>query len=345
MGLDTVKYLAPQLIKGIDPGDPLAVENVLINSDPFIATWITGETPSGDAVEGAFAFVPFLAEYLTRASTPISRSVYLPKIREAVNKLADRGATIVGLGSLTGSGITGGGKLIRPVNTFLTTGNTFAAASTIMAVEKALAMTNRDFNKGTFVVLGATGSIGTAVSHVIAEKIGKKANMLLLARHEMPLKALCGEIASPSVGYSTDIERGIRDADVLVVTTADHGCIVRHDMPKPGSIIIDDTKPWNCDPRLGAREDVLHVDGGLIAVPGIDFGIPMDCPPSTIYACLVETIILWLRAIEEDYFLGKVAYQQIPLMREWAQDYGFSLAPFHSFSELIPEDFYENFSR
>jgi len=95
---------------------------------------------------------------------------------------------------------------------------------------------------------------------------------------------------------------------------------------------------------LKMRDDVLHIDGGLIAVPDINFGMPMDCPAGTIYACLVETIILWLRAIEEDYFLGKVPFNQLPIMREWAQEYGFNLAPFHSFGERIPADFYEVFA-
>lgn len=345
MGLDTVKYLAPHLLKGVDPDDSMAIEKILLDSESFIATWIKGKTPTGVPIEGAFAFVPLLAEYLTRLDHPVSRSVYLPKIREAVNKLADRGASIVGLGSLTGSGITGGGKLVRPVNTFLTTGNTFAAVSSVMAVEKAFALTDRKFDNGNFVVLGATGSIGTAISHELARMISGDAKLLLIARHETPLKGLCAEIAHPEVKYSTDIEAGIRQADVLMVTTAAHDCIVHCDMPKSGAIIVDDTKPWNCDFRLRDREDVLHIDGGLISVPGIDFGMPMDCPQGTIYACLVETIILWLRAIEEDYFLGKVPPSQLPVMREWAQEYGFNLAPFYSFNEMIPEDFYENFSR
>lgn len=345
MGLETVLQLAPHLLAGVDPADTIAIEKVLLDTESFIATCICGKTPSGVSVEGAFAFVPLLAEYLTRLDHPVSRSVYLPRMREAVNKLADRGASIVGLGSLTGAGITGGGKLVRPVNTFLTTGNTFAAASSVMAIEKALACTDRGFNHGAFAVLGATGSIGTAISHELAHRIGGDANLLLLARHDTSLKSLCAEIAMPSVSYSTDIESGICQADVLMVATAAHDCIVSCDMPKSGAIIIDDTKPWNCDPRLRARDDVLHVDGGLIAVPDIDFGMPMDCPRGTIYACLAETIILWLRAIEEDYFLGKVSHHELPVMREWAQEYGFELAPFYSFGELIPGDFYDEFAR
>lgn len=345
MGLDTVIQLAPHLLAGVDTADSIAIERALLDTEPFLAAAISGKTPTGVPVEGAFAFVPLLAEYLTRLNHPISRSTYLPKIRKAVNRLADRGASIVGLGSLTGAGITGGGKLVRPVNTFLTTGNTFAAASSVMAVDKAFSLTGRQFDHGTFVVLGATGSIGTAISHDLATKISGGAKLLLLARHDVPLRSLCDDIAESFVDYSTNIESGIRQADVLMVATADHGCIVSAEMPKPGTIIVDDTKPWNCDPRLKLRDDVLHIDGGLIAVPDIDFGMPMDCPKGTIYACLIETIILWLRAAEEDYFLGKVPYQQLPIMREWARDYGFDLAPFHSFNELIPEEFYQEFSR
>ncbi len=343
MGIETVKYLAPHLLKEADLNDPISIESTLLDREPFVATNISGRTPSGDLVRGKFAFVPLLAEYLTR-QVPVPRSVYLPLIRGAVNKLADRGASFVGLGSLTGSGLTGGGKLVRPVNTYLTTGNTFAACSSVMAIEKVFEKFNRKFNKGTFTVLGATGSIGTAISHELAKRLEGDAKLVLLARSEVPLKNLKNEIRKPFVEYSTEIEANIPLADVLVVTTANHNCVVSCDMPKSGSVIIDDTKPWNCDPRLKDREDVLHIDGGLISVPDIDFGMNMDCPEKTIYACLVETIILWLRSFEEDYFLGKVQHDQLPIMKEYSQEYGFELAPFHSFNELIPEKFYENFS-
>lgn len=345
MGLDTVKYLAPHLLSDVDLDDPVVVERTLLDREPFVASNITGRTPSGAHVKGKFAFVPLLAEYLTRQDFPIAKSVYLPLIRVAVNKLADRGASFVGLGSLTGSGLTGGGKLVRPVNTYLTTGNTFAACSSIMAIEKIFEKFNRKFNKGTFTVLGATGSIGTAISHELAKRLEGDAKLVLLARSEVPLKNLKNEIKKSFVDYSTEIEANIPLADVLIVTTANHNCVVDYSMPKNGVIIIDDTKPWNCDPRLKDRQDVLHIDGGLISVPDIDFGMNMNCPEKTIYACLVETIILWLRAVEEDYFLGKVHHDQLSVMKEYSQEYGFELAPFHSFNELIPEKFYEDFSK
>jgi fatty aldehyde-generating acyl-ACP reductase len=344
--LGSVLARAPQLLGGSDVQNPVEVEKALSGLSPFVASRISGKTPSGVAVQGAFAFVPLLAEHFTDPVRPLPKSFYLSKIREAVNVLADNETSIVGLGSLTGSGLTGNGLLIRPVNAFLATGNTYAARASIKAVEQILARLDRRMYRGNFVVLGATGSIGAAVSHAIAEKISGSARLILTSRHIAPLNRLLESLNGVNVGQievTTDIQSSIACADVLIVETAAHNNIVGVDTPKSGCVIIDGTKPWNCDPRLESREDVLHIDGGLIAVPDINFGMDMDCPSGTIYACLAETMILWLRGVREDYCLGRVDHRRLSEMEDWAKSFGFDLAPFYSFGNLIPESRYDDF--
>jgi fatty aldehyde-generating acyl-ACP reductase len=346
--LKSVVDRAPQILGGVNIENPIEVEKALCSMGPLIPSRIVGKTPSGVSVQGAFGFVPFLAEYFTRPDRPFSKSVYLPKIRDTVNALADLDASIVGLGSLTGSGLTGNGLLVRPVNAFLTTGNTYATQASIKAVEKILARLDRRMYRGNFVVLGATGSIGAAVSHAIAEKISGSARLILTSRHIAPLNRLLESLNGINVGQievTTDIQSSIARADVLIVETAAHDHIVKFDGPKAGCVIVDGTKPWNCDPRLEEREDVLHVDGGLIAVPDINFGMNMDCPAGTIYACLAETMILWLRGIREDFCLGRVDYRRLGEMEDWAKSFGFDLASFYSFGKPIPESRYDNFMR
>lgn len=321
------------------------LEDVLMGIKPYIASSFEGKTVKGIPVYGKFALIPLLPEYITRQINPIPQSVFRSKARQGLRALEEAGVEFGGLGSFVGAGFTGNGQAVDDVDLPKTTGNALTAWASIEATVKVLKRIGRDLSRGTFVVLGATGSVGAAISHHLAQRISGSAKLVLVARTDNRLKTLCADISNPRVAYSTDIQQWVSQADVLIVTTAAHNCIVHRDMPKPGCVIIDDTKPWNCDLRLGERRDILHIDAGLIAVPGIKFGISLDCPDGTTYACLAETIIHWIRGSKKSYFLGRVPPEQIPIMRKWAKKYGFPLAPFHSFSQLIPQDYFEHFAR
>lgn len=336
MDTNTLIDRAPHLVNGIDVTDVGAVEQKLLTLDPFIFPCIGGATPSGQLVEGYFGFTPLTA----RQMIELPMQTVIDKVVQGVNLMSKAKCSIVGLGSLTGSGLTGGGLLCaRHTMQPMTTGNTFAAVTTCDAFTKVLAIQGADLNNKKISVIGATGSIGGAVARELATLVERSTVLSVAARNTSRLDALANELRESSVAsveVCTDINESLSGADYVIVTTAAESELINENSPlKSGVWIIDDTKPRNTSASLEHRKDVKVIDGGLIDATAMTFSMDMDCPRNTIYACLVETAILNLEGHLLNDYLGRVDHQRFPGMREMAKKYGFKLAPFHSFGKPI----------
>ena len=62
----------------------------------------------------------------------------------------------------------------------------------------------------------------------------------------------------------------VRDAGLVVLLTSATGALVRSEHLAEGTVVIDDTQPYNTAPALPCRRpDVLVLDGGVVTTPGI----------------------------------------------------------------------------
>jgi len=313
-------------------------EKLLFTPSPIIP--VGGQLPSGDPINGLFSLVTLTSAQMLRMCEGGQRAQVLEKILATVNALSD--CNIVGLGSLTGSSVTGSGLIIQGrANTWLTSGNSFAALATVMSVEKIAQRLGLKLDQLTVGVLGATGSIGQGVSMELSKSVGK----VVLAARQINLLERLKKIMPGQTVITTEID-DLKEVDILVVTTASSETLISVDWPKKGMIIVDETKPRNTPSGLKNREDVIVLDGALISVPDIDFnGMNMECPSGTIYACFAETMMLSLQGVNEHFNLGRVNPEVFPDMRILSQRYGLDIAPFYSFGNLISEDRYDDFAK
>ncbi len=83
-----------------------------------------------------------------------------------------RGAKLVGLGGHT-SIVTGGGLRLLDKGIPLTTGNTYTLLTAVEAACRAVHLTGRRMQDMRVAVIGATGSIGSAISRLIAGQAGQ----------------------------------------------------------------------------------------------------------------------------------------------------------------------------
>ena len=76
---------------------------------------------------------------------------------------------------------------------------------------------------------------------------------------------------------------------------------------RPGAVVCDVSRPRDVSVRVAQqRDDVLVIEGGVVAVPGaVDFRFNFGFPPRTSYACMAETMILALEGRYESFSLGK----------------------------------------
>jgi len=309
---------------------------------PFKVSTIRGvESATGAKAHGYFIALPLLPDDLMRAPWPWT----LRRLLRG-GQVAERlGAEIFGLGAFTkivgDRGVSVNAGLRIPV----TTGNSYTAAS---AVEGALYGVDRMGHERRNVraaVIGASGSIGAAVSHLVARDVGE---VVLCARRREPLEELARRIlaelpeglARPVVRVETDPRAAAREADLVFTVTSSSEVLLDPEDLAPGSVVCDVARPRNVSEHvLERRDDILVMDGGVIAVPGpVDFGFSFGFPPGTAEACIAETMILCLERRLEPYTLGAdIPVEKVIEISALAKKHGFKVAGFRRFERAIPE--------
>jgi fatty aldehyde-generating acyl-ACP reductase len=222
------------------------------------------------------------------------------------------------------------------------TGNSYTTATAVDGALQAALRVGIDPAAATVAVVGATGSIGTACCHLLAEQVPA---LTLVARRRDRLDALADTLraARPglTVAVSTDIGAAVRTADIVIAVSSSPEAVVRPEDLKPGAVVCDVARPRNLSRVVTeARPDVLVIDGGVIAVPGeaADLGMDFGLPPRMVEACMAETMALALEGRRESFTLGPtVDPAKVRAIRAIAARHGFRMAGFRRFERAIPD--------
>ena len=131
-----------------------------------------------------------------------------------------------------------------------------------------------------------------------------------------------------AVRTSTSLE-AVRAADLVLVLTSATDALIGSAQLKQGAVVLDDTQPRNTDPALAhERPDVLVIDGGVAAIPGIDVRGDIGLPRGLAYACLCETMLMAFSGHSENA-VGQASHEHAVRMRDAARRFahlGFGLA-------------------
>ncbi len=139
------------------------------NFDPFVIGDARIVSDTGQSAYGEFIIVPRTARELV--GMPAADA--FEEIQIAAQIAKQRGAKIIGLGAYT-SVITRGGLLLKDEQMpALTTGNSYTAVTGRQSIEEALRQMGRSLAESTVAVVGAAGSIGRAISILLARDAGK----------------------------------------------------------------------------------------------------------------------------------------------------------------------------
>ncbi len=314
------------------------VESLLKRKEPIVVSRITGiRSLTGAQTEGWFIACPLSPRMML--SLPLE-FVYQKIIRcgEIAQEL---GAEIIGLGAFTSVVGDGGITIAKNLRIAVTTGNSYTVATAIEGAVRAAELMGVPIEEATVAVVGATGSIGRTCALALAPQA---ARILLLGRDLQRLEPVAAELrerARGEVQLSTDLAYALPQADVVITVTSAVDAIIYPQHLKPGAVVCDVARPRDVSVRVAReRDDVLVIEGGVVAVPGeVDFGFDFGFPPRTAYACMSETMMLALEGRIESFTLGKeVSLQQVETTQQLAQKHGFRLAGFRSFERAISEE-------
>ncbi|KHK99108.1 hypothetical protein LK09_03550 [Microbacterium mangrovi] len=217
------------------------------------------------------------------------RGWVLSRVESAIDRAEALGAGIVGLGALTAPATRAGRMLRERPGLAVTTGNAFTAHLTVEALRRLAGAASGSH----LAIVGATGSVGSCVVRLLSEE-PIASDLTLVSRGGPRLEALGDEVRGSGVAVRTATSMdAVRDADLVLVLTSAADALLGSQHLKRGALVLDDTQPRNTDPRLRSeRPDVLVIDGGVAAVPGIDIRGDIGLPRGLAYACLCETMLM-----------------------------------------------------
>jgi predicted amino acid dehydrogenase len=323
-------------------GEPI-LRKIMEWMPSYAAVHVTGvRTPDGRATEGWFVAAPLLPEQML----DLPREEVYRRIVAAIEIGAELGAQVAGLGAFTGvvgdAGVTVNARSPIPV----TTGNSLTIAAGVQSLFRGAAEMGIDPSASTAVVIGATGSIGSACVNLIAPRVRR---IVMIARNQTRLRAfyerVAGELPCESA-YATEISPAVRDAQLVLTATSSTKDVIEPEDLQVGAVVCELSLPHDVSRRVAReRPDVLVVEGGNMRVPGnprfervrepgTDFDL--NLPPQTALACMSETMVLALEGRLEPYTLGRgIDLAKVQEMEAMAARCGFSLADMRAFDAAI----------
>ncbi|WP_371365726.1 Aminotransferase PigE [Sporomusa rhizae] len=310
------------------------VEGIIKYIPPFKVSHITGVDSGHNKAEGWFIGCPLTS----RQMMMLPEADVIKKIIKA-GKVAEKlGAQIVGLGAFTSIVGDAGITIAKNLKIAVTTGNSYTVATALEGTRQAAKVMGIELERANVLILGATGSIGSACAQIFAREVRY---LTLAARDEIKLEKLAKQILKSSglaVRVTANTKYAIRNADIVVAVTSAVDSIIEPEDLKPGAIICDVARPRNVSRRVAeTRDDVLVIEGGVVEVPGdVQFGLNFGFPPQTAYACMAETMILALEGRYENFTLGRdLTVKQVETIDKLAAKHGFKLAGFRSFERAL----------
>lgn len=266
------------------------------------------------------------------------------RLNQAARIAERKGARIMGLGAFTSVVGDAGITVAHENDIAITSGNSLTVAATLEAAKQAvIKMGKTDLTRGRAMIIGATGSIGSVCSRLLAQAIFDVVLVSIEPEKLIDLKRrIQEETPGANVVIATKSDDHIADCDLIVTATSAFGQrILDITKCKPGAVICDVARPPDINPlEADLRPDVLVIESGEVLIPGdIDFGYNIGLPPKTSYACLAETALLAMEGRFEDYTLGRnITIERVKEIYHLFKKHEFQLAGLRSFGKFITDE-------
>ena len=321
--------------------DPL-VEAIAAYIPPMYLSRITGgQSPTtGQKIEGYLVTLGATPRQMMKHGERFTYN----RLNKAARMAERYGARIMGLGAFTSVVGDAGITVAHEADIAITSGNSLTVSATLEAAKQAvIKMGATDLTKGKVMIIGATGSIGSVCSRLLAQAIHDVVLVSIEPERLIDLKrTIQEETPEAEVTIATRPDDYLGDCDLVVTATSAFGQrIVDISKCKPGAVICDVARPPDISEKEAAlRPDVLVIESGEVLIPGdIDFGYNIGLPPKTAYACLAETALLAMEGKFEDYTVGRnITMERVKEIYRLFNKHQFQIAGLRSFGEYVTDE-------
>ena len=319
-------------------------------------------TLSGKTVRIAFILMPYLSKrYINLKGSDdkeySQHQEYQDFIVEDLNKsieLAyDTNIQILGLGGfnsvISKDGTTlRNNPLVKNNNIAITSGNSLTTGAVYRAIGKACGELGIESSKSNICIFGATGSIGGALTELVAADFEK---VFIISNTESELQRMKKNLSSTNDNVIVAINNrseAVRNSDVVIITTSATDfrelgfCL---DDVQEGTLWLDVGRPRiTFENIVSDRPGILAIEGGIYNFPGkmdpstilgMDKEDKTDDEPSNVFACFLETVLLCLEGRRENFSMGKSKIGKVREILRICDKWGFELSWYRMFDRPI----------
>jgi predicted amino acid dehydrogenase len=180
------------------------------------------------------------------------------------------------------------------------------------------------------MVIGATGSIGSACARLLAQVAEEVVLVSIEPAKLLTLReSILEDTPDAKIRLSGTAQELLGEMDMIVTATSAAGKkILDITKVKPGCVITDVARPLDLPPgEVAKRPDVLVVESGEIQLPGDVRMGNIGLPRGVAYACLAETIVLALERRFETFTIGRnIEWQKVKEIYKLGLKHGMRLA-------------------
>ncbi len=293
------------------------------------------------SLNGAYCSGKIFCVYLAPEQFLEYQSESVKLIREACSQAEEWGATLIGLGAMTGVVGSRGKEVDESSSVAITTGNSLTVYSSLAAFKKIVKDFDLDLSREKIIIVGFPGSIALTLAKILSRK---GMDLILVSRRKTPfLKRFLAKLDNDSgskIEVADSIETALKQGRIVFTATST-GRIIDPDQLAPGTIVFDIAQPRDVIEKKQKRNDILIVDGGIATLPRTNNGrfrfpgwITGDVP-----ACLGETMTLAMEGCKKSYSLGRdLSCKKIEDIGALAENHGFVMDNLRSFKSPIPEE-------
>lgn len=249
-------------------------------------------------------------------------------VEQGVAAARSLGCRCVALGQYT-SIVTRNGSLLAADGIGVTTGNSYALALALQALDRAHRERGSDPAESVLAVVGAAGNIGRTCAAMLAPRYR---HTLLVGSNRPGSRARLAALAQrlPNATVATD-PNALAGADVVVAALNAIDAPLGAVHFASGAVVCDLSVPaGTCADLAAMRPDLLLIRGGTVRLPfAEDLDIPgFPLPPGYTYGCMAEAILLGLEGACDTSFTGPVRPRQVRHIAALARRHGFELADY-----------------
>ena len=297
-------------------------------ANPVVMSAVDIRSRTGDKVRVYPILLPVTSRWIKRRIDARKHRFVQTLVQRGVDVARSLGCGMVSLGQYT-SIVTHNGRSLASPDMGLTTGNSYAIALAIQAIQRAQTQRGCDPAESVLAVAGAAGNIGRTCAEILAPCYRRT---ILLGNNTPQSRARLRECSKhiPNAEITTELS-AVDIADVVLSATNSV------DMPlgpahfADNAIVCDVSVPPSVQPNTGTvRPDLTIIKGGIVRLPyGEDLeivGFPL--PPGQTYGCMAEGILLGFEGVRDATFTGSLTPNQVRRIEAIAKRHGFELADY-----------------